>query len=179
MPSDDSEVRETLNQLSLPRRTGPLQALPRWFRAANRAVILMARFGFTMGPVSVLTVPGRRTGKPRSTPVSPLTVGGRRYVVAGLPDSDWARNVRASGHAQLSRGRRHESVAVIEVTDSALKERIMRAYPQEVPKGAPMFARFGIVGSPHPEAFAAAAGQLGIFEIRPVRRRGNSGIFTS
>jgi hypothetical protein len=42
--------------------------------------------------------------------------------VAGLPDSDWARNVRAAGHAQLSRGRRHEPVTLTEVTDSKLKE---------------------------------------------------------
>jgi deazaflavin-dependent oxidoreductase (nitroreductase family) len=101
----------------------------------------MSRIGLTMGPVCVLTVPGRRTGKPRSTPVSPLTVSGGRYMVAGLPDSDWARNVRAAGHAQLSRGRRREPVTVTEVTDSKLKEQVMRAYPREVPRGAPMFVR--------------------------------------
>jgi len=78
--------------------------MPRWLRASNYAVGVMSRIGLTMGPVCVLTVPGRRTGKPRSTPVSPLTVSGGRYMVAGLPDSDWARNVRAAGHAQLSRG---------------------------------------------------------------------------
>jgi deazaflavin-dependent oxidoreductase (nitroreductase family) len=131
----------------------------------------MSRFGFTMGPVCVLTVPGRRTGKPRSTPVSPLTVSGRRYVVAGLPDSDWARNVRAAGHGQLSRGRRHKPVTLTEVTDSPLKEQVMRAYPREVPKGAPMFAQFGIVSSPDPEAFAAAASRVAVFEITP-RRHG-------
>ena len=81
-----------------------VKPLPRWFRAANYAVRAMSRIGLRMGPVCVLTVPGRRTGKPRSAPVSPLTVSGGQYVVAGLPDSDWARNVRAAGHAQLSRG---------------------------------------------------------------------------
>lgn len=114
----------------------------------------------------VLTVPGRRTGKPRSTPVSPLTVGAGRYVVAALPDSGWARNVRAAGHAQLSRGRRREPVTLIEVTDSTLKEQVMRAYPREVPKGAPMFVRAGIAASP--DAFAAAAGHVAVFEISPV-----------
>ena len=76
-----------------------VKPLPRWFRAANHAVRALSRLGLTMGAVHVLTVPGRRTGKPRSTPVSPLTVSGGQYVVAGLPDSDWARNVRAAGHA--------------------------------------------------------------------------------
>ena len=81
-----------------------VKTVPRWLRAANRAALAMSRLGLPMGPVCVLTVPGRRTGKPRSAPVSPLTVGGVRYVVSALPDSDWARNVRAAGHAQLSRG---------------------------------------------------------------------------
>ena len=85
-----------------------VKPVPRWLRAANRAALAMSRVGLTMGPVCVLTVPGRRMGKPRSAPVSPLTVSGGRYVVSALPDSDWARNVRAAGHAQLSRGRRRE-----------------------------------------------------------------------
>ena len=113
-----------------------VKPVPRWLRAANRAALALSRVGFRMGPVCVLTVPGRRTGKPRSAPVSPLTVGGSRYVVAGRPDSDWARNVRAAGHAQLARGRRREPVTLTEVADSALKEQVMRAYPREVPRGA-------------------------------------------
>jgi deazaflavin-dependent oxidoreductase (nitroreductase family) len=164
MPADDSEVREALKGMSTVPDVKPL---PRWFRTANRAVSVMSRFGFTMGSVCVLTVPGRRTGKPRSTPVSPLTVSGRRYVVAGLPDSDWARNVRAAGIGRLSQGHRRETVTLIEVTDRALKEQVMYAYPQEVPKGAPMFAQFGIVSSPDPEAFAAAASHVAVFEIHP------------
>ncbi|GIJ46102.1 hypothetical protein Val02_29880 [Virgisporangium aliadipatigenens] len=79
---------------------------------------------------------GRRSGKPRSTPVPPLTVGGRTYVVAGPPDSDRARSVRAAGSGRLSPGRRRETVALTEVTDRAPKEQVMRAYPREVPKGA-------------------------------------------
>ena len=140
--------------------------LPRWVRTANRLVNAMSRIGFSTGPVRILTVPGRRTGKPRSTPVSPLTVNDRRYVVAGLPDSDWARNVRAARHAQLSRGRRRENITLTEVTDRTRKEQVMRAYPREVPKGAPLFVRAGIAGRPDPEAFAAAAGHVAVFEIR-------------
>jgi len=119
------------------------------------------------GPVSVLTVPGRRTGKPRSTPVSPLTVQGLRYVVSGLPNSDWARNVQAAGHGQLSRGRHREPVTLIEVTDSRLKEQVMRAYPREVPRGSPMFAQLGIVSSTDPDA----ADRVAIFELQAAANR--------
>jgi deazaflavin-dependent oxidoreductase (nitroreductase family) len=144
-----------------------VKPVPRWLRATNRAALALSRLGLTMGPVCVLTVPGRRTGKPCSAPVSPLTAGGGRYVVSALPDSDWARNVRAAGHAQLSRGRRREPVTLTEVTDRTLKEQVMRAYPREVPKGAPMFARAGITTSPDPDAFAAAAGHVAVFQVRP------------
>ncbi len=76
----------------------PTGTLPTWLPYANRVVRALSRLGLPLGTVRVLTVPGRRSGEPRSTPVSPLTVAGRRYVVAGLPQSDWARNVRAAGH---------------------------------------------------------------------------------
>ena len=120
-----------------------IEPVPRWLPAANRAALAMSRLGLTMGPVHVLTVPGRRTGKPRSAPVSPLTVGGGRYVVSALPDSDWARNVRAAGHAQLSRGRRREPVTLTEVTDRTLKEQVMRAYPRPPAPRVPRRRRGG------------------------------------
>ena len=142
------------------------ETLPRWLRPANYAFRAMSRMGLSLGPVCVLTVPGRRTGKPRSTPVSPLAVSGRRYVVAALPDSDWARNVRAAGHALLSRGRRREPVTLTEVTDPALCEQVMRAFPREVPGGVPMFVKAGLVNGPGPDDFAAAAGRVAVFEIR-------------
>ena len=42
-----------------------VKPVPRWLRAANRAALALSRLGLTMGPVGVLTVPGRRTGMPR------------------------------------------------------------------------------------------------------------------
>jgi F420H(2)-dependent quinone reductase len=44
----------------------------------------------------VLTVPGRKSGKPRSTPITPTHVDGKRYVVNGYPGADWVSNVRAA-----------------------------------------------------------------------------------
>ena len=78
-------------------------------------VKFLQRLGLPLGTIHVLTVPGRVSGAPRATPVSPLTVDGRRYVIAGLPQADWARNARASGRAVLSRGRRNERVELREV----------------------------------------------------------------
>jgi hypothetical protein len=59
---------------------------PWWLKYVNKAMIGLHKLGVGFGgkgPV-VLTVVGRKSGKPRSTPVTPMTVDGKRYVVAGL-----------------------------------------------------------------------------------------------
>ena len=85
---------------------------PRWLRPVNKVLIVMLRLGCRYprrSPV-VLTVPGRKTGKPRSTPVTPMDVDGKRYVVNGYPGADWVDNVRAAGEVTLAHGRRSERV---------------------------------------------------------------------
>ena len=72
-------------------------------------------FGFGgKGPV-ILTVPGRKSGKLRSTPITPMTVEGKRYVVGGLPGGDWAANARAAGEATIRIGRHTERVRMVEM----------------------------------------------------------------
>ena len=64
---------------------------PWWLKPANKVFIQMSRLGLSFGGESpvVLTVPGRKSGVPRSTPVTPMTVAGERYVVGGFPGADW------------------------------------------------------------------------------------------
>jgi len=54
--------------------------LPGWLKPPNRIVKFLHRLGVPLGTIRVITIPGRTSGKPRSTPVSPLTVAGHRYV---------------------------------------------------------------------------------------------------
>ena len=58
--------------------------LPRWLKLANRVIIALQRFGLAIGTMHVLSVLGRSSGRLRSTPVSPLTVNGQRYIIGGL-----------------------------------------------------------------------------------------------
>ena len=83
--------------------------------AFNRVVAWLTRHGVSLMGSRVLTVAGRRTGAPRSTPVNLLTLDGERYLVAPRGTTAWVRNVRASGTAQLSVGRRVEQVDVAEL----------------------------------------------------------------
>lgn len=49
----------------------------------------------------VLRVRGRASGRIRVVPVRPIGVGAVRYLVALVGDTHWARNLRASGTAEL------------------------------------------------------------------------------
>jgi deazaflavin-dependent oxidoreductase (nitroreductase family) len=142
------------------------QALPGWLPTANRLVRLLQRWGLKLGTIHVLTVPGRVSGAPRPTPVSPLTVDGRRYVIAGLPQGDWARNVRAAGTGELAHGRHRSRVALTEVTDPDLRRAVVRAFPTEVPHGVPFFVRLGLVKVGDPDGFARIADRVAVFELR-------------
>lgn len=139
--------------------------LPGWLKPANRIVKFLHRLGVPLGTIHVITIPGRTSGQPRSTPVSPLTVAGRRYVIAGLKDSNWARNARAAGHGQLTKGRTHEEIDLVEVTDPALRRRVMMAFPTAVPHGVQFFIRIGLVEGSQPADFAAASDKVAVFLI--------------
>ncbi|MGI5128877.1 nitroreductase/quinone reductase family protein [Pseudonocardia sp. CA-107938] len=144
--------------------------LPGWLKPMNRVVRGLGRIGLSLGTIHVLTVPGRRSGRPRSTPVSPLVVDGRRYVIAGLPEGDWARNVRAARRGVLAKGRRRQAVELLEVTDTQVRAAVMAAFPVEVPHGVQFFVTLGLVEKPTPAEFAAAADRVAVFEVRPADR---------
>ena len=144
--------------------------LPGWLPFANRVVRGLNRLGLHLGTIHVLTVPGRRTGVARATPVSPLHVAGRRYLVAGLPRGDWARNVRAAGAGELASGRRSTRVTLTEVLDADERRSVLRAFPVEVPGGVQFFVALGLVTRADPDEFAAAADRVAVFEIRPAQK---------
>src|SRR5689334_19200280 len=92
---------------------------PRWLKPLNKVFMVMLRLGVPISRVEkpmILTVPGRRTGKPRSTPVTPMDIDGTRYVVNGYPGADWVDNVRAAGRATLAHGRHIERVRMVELS---------------------------------------------------------------
>ena len=65
--------------------------------------------------VSKLSVEGRRTGRIQTVPVAVLDHEGERYLVSYRGESDWARNLRASGRGRLLQQGRTEEISVAEV----------------------------------------------------------------
>ncbi len=107
---------------------------PRWLKPMNRFMMAVQKLGLHTGPAYVLTVPGRKSGKPRSTPMTPFSYGGGLYTVAGYPGADWARNAKAAGTGTLSRGRRSRRVRIVELGAEESKP-VLRAFPEQVPVG--------------------------------------------
>src|SRR4051794_24699869 len=102
---------------------------PGWLttQVFNRIVARLTRLGVSVAGSRVLEVPGRKSGEPRRTPVNPLTIDGDRYLVAPRGNTQWVRNLRASGSGRLMVGRRGEAFTATEVPD-AEKPPILRAY---------------------------------------------------
>jgi len=86
-----------------------------WRRGLNAVVRLLAKLGLSGPRTHLLTVPGRRTGRPWSTPVSIVEEGGERWLVAPYGSRNWVLNARAAGWVELRRGRRRERLAVDEL----------------------------------------------------------------
>ncbi|QFU85685.1 nitroreductase/quinone reductase family protein [Amycolatopsis sp. YIM 10] len=139
-------------------------ALPRGLRTFNRVVKALLGTGFRLGDIHVLTVPGRTSGQPRSTPVTPYEVDGERYVLGGIPGADWVRNVRAAGAGTLAQGRRKKRVRLIEVPEPE-QGPILRAFPEKVPNGVDMMVKAGVVPSGSPDEFEALAGRCTVFQV--------------
>lgn len=85
-------------------------------RISNAVVAALLRRGVKMGSNTLLTVPGRKSGQPRTTPVTILEWNGERWLQSPFGEVNWVRNLRAAGRATLTRGRRVESISVVELS---------------------------------------------------------------
>ncbi len=89
----------------------------------------------------LLTVRGRKSGEPRTTPIATIEQNGNRYLMTPFGVVDWVRNLRAAGEGTLTRGRRPE---------------VFRAYELPAAEGAVVIKRFVETGNPIAKYFALA-----------------------
>jgi len=81
-------------------------------RLVNRVTQLMIRYNIGPRYYYLLTVRGRKSGQPYSTPVALVEEGHRRWLVAPYGEVGWVKNARAAGEVRLSRGGKTETVAI-------------------------------------------------------------------
>ena len=143
---------------------------PRWLKPLNKVLMVLLRLGVPISraeaPV-VLTVPGRTSGKPRSTPITPMHVDGKRYVVNSYPGADWVSNVRAADQATLTQGRRCERVRMTELPPDGARP-VLREFPAQVPTGVDLMKRVGVLTEGTSGELEDLAGRLPVFRIDPI-----------
>jgi deazaflavin-dependent oxidoreductase (nitroreductase family) len=107
----------------------PRYVVPGWFtrNVFNPTVAMLTRAGISVWGSRELRVRGRTTGVWRTTPVNVLTHEGTRYLVAPRGETQWVRNLRASGSGELRVGRRTEGFRAVELADGD-KVGVLRAY---------------------------------------------------
>jgi hypothetical protein len=101
----------------------------------------------------------------RRTPVNLLELDGERYLLAPRGETQWVRNLRASGEGRLLLGRRGEAFAAAEVADEQ-KVPILRAYLKRWKAEVGVF--FDGVGPDSPEEeMRQAASKHPVFRLSP------------
>jgi deazaflavin-dependent oxidoreductase (nitroreductase family) len=102
---------------------------PGWFttNVFNRIVAVCTRFGLSVYGSRVLEVKGRTSGQWRGTPVNLMRYQDGDYLVAPRGQTQWVKNLRASGQGRLRLGRRTEPFSAIELADDE-KPPLLRAY---------------------------------------------------
>ncbi len=92
-------------------------SVPFFIHLLNPIIKSLLRMGIPMGsPMTLVTTRGRKTGQLHTTPVGLFEHDGRRYLFSTFEEVNWVRNLRAAGEAIITRGRRRQVVAAIELT---------------------------------------------------------------
>jgi deazaflavin-dependent oxidoreductase (nitroreductase family) len=117
-----------------------------------------------VGPpgIYLLTVAGRKTGTPHSTPVAPHEDGGERWLVAPYGEVGWVRNARAAGRVTLQRGKKIETLTATELS-AAEAAPVLKRYLAEHPRTVGAYFDAGKDASL--EEFAAEAARHPVFKL--------------
>jgi deazaflavin-dependent oxidoreductase (nitroreductase family) len=98
----------------------------------------LLRIGIPLGPNALITIKGRRSGLPRTTPVAVVEIRGRRWVVGTFGEVNWVRNLRTAAEATITTGKRRERVTASELSReeaAAFFAEVLGPYIRRVPLG--------------------------------------------
>jgi deazaflavin-dependent oxidoreductase (nitroreductase family) len=148
---------------------GVLPTMPSgWvFSLFNPIAAFLLVIGVPMGPNGLITIRGRRSGRPRTTPVAIIEHAGRRWVWAPWGDVQWVRNLRSAGRATITVRRRKEDVRATEL-DPTERVGFFRDVLGPLARGVPLGAWFirTVDGVDLDRPVEAAEGRR-VFELHP------------
>lgn len=152
--------------------TSPRHAIPapRWVTILNPIAKALLAARVPLGYNGLLTVRGRNTGEPRTTPIAIIDVRGRRWVWAPWGEVHWVQNLRAAGQATITVRGRTEDVRVTELDHPArlaFFRDVLRPVAHHMPLGVPFIKLVDRVDVDDP--VEAAQGRP-VFELHRMER---------
>src|SRR5437667_11451694 len=115
-PVDETEhLISPRRSLDMTHRMGAAPVAPRYVTFFNLVAKRLLAAGVPLGPNGLLTVRGRKSDLPRTTPVAIIELSGRRWIWAPWGGSQWVRNLRAAGQATITVRGRKEDVRATEM----------------------------------------------------------------
>lgn len=131
----------------------------------NAIVIALQKIGIVFGPLQILTVTGRKSGEPRTTPIAVQQIDGSKYVWQAYPRAAWVANVRAADTVTLTRGRHSRAAKFIEIPLSERGPILLKLAQQMAKTHRNRLVVTGLAPDNSPEAIAAAAEHIAVFRI--------------
>jgi deazaflavin-dependent oxidoreductase (nitroreductase family) len=152
-------------------RTGSATGVPRRVRLFSPILKLLLAAGVPLGFNRLVTIRGRKSGLPRTTPIAVIEVSGRRWVWAPWGEVHWVRNLRAAGRATITVRGRKEEVSATEL-DPTQRVGFFRDVAGPVARGIPFGVWFiRIVDGVDLDRPLEAAEGRPVFEIHPADRQ--------
>jgi len=121
--------------------------------------------GFGPSQRYLLTVVGRKTHTPHTTPVSVVIDGSDRYLVGPYGTVGWVRNARRAGVVTLARGGQSEQLSLAAVSAEEAGP-ILKRYLELEPITRPYF---DVPADAPAQAFQAEVATHPVFRLTPTR----------
>ena len=118
LPHDDPIRDDPRRRLPMTARPASTATTPWFVPVLNAPATVMLKLGVPMGFNGLITIPGRTSGLPRTTPVAIIEIDGRRWIWCPWGEAHWVRNLRAAGEATITVRKREEAVRATELDDA-------------------------------------------------------------
>jgi len=151
--------------------TAPHTAVPapRWVTFFNPIAKTLLSIGVPLGYNALLTIRGRKSGAPRTTPIAIIDRDGRRWVWAPFGEVHWVQNLRAAGRATITVRGRTEEVRATELDETDRLDffrDVLRRVAHDMPFGIEFIKLVDRVDLDDP---TTAADGRPVFELLPLR----------
>lgn len=147
-------------------------ATPDIVSVINWGIKMLLRLGVRLtilGPMMLLTVRGRKTGRPRTIPVDLHEHNGRRFLIATHGEGHWVQNLRAAGGGILSLGRSRQVFTAVELppgaAGSVIRDVLSPLLASQGVRGSALRQHLGVRADSSLEDFIAVARSHPVFEL--------------